>query len=138
MILTGASFYHKFYHYAFTYLMDERIRKRVESVQNCEDIAFNMLVSHFTRKPPLKTTVKWRFMCKECINMTSENLEQQIVADEKGLSFKAGHYATRTECLQYFVSIYGYNPLLYSQYRADSVLYKAKLPLGKQKCFDFV
>ena len=40
--------------------------------------------------------------------------------------------------IKYFISIYGYNPLLYSQYRADSVLFKTRLPLNKQKCFKLI
>ena len=54
------------------------------------------------------------------------------------LHLRAGHYNKRTKCIQHFSSIYGYNPLLYTQYRADSVLYRTKIPPEKQKCFKFV
>ncbi len=32
---------------------------------NCEDIALNFLVSHMSRKPPVKVTSRWNFRyCK--------------------------------------------------------------------------
>lgn len=34
--------------------MPETIRHKVDEYMNCEDIAMNYLVSHITRKPPLK------------------------------------------------------------------------------------
>ena len=133
MILTGAAFFHRFYTYAYSYLMDERIRGKINEFNNCEDIAFNMMVSHLTRKPPVKVTCKWSFFCAECESSNPGSSENEV-----SISLKADHYRRRTECLQYFVSVYGYNPLLYSQFRADSVLYKTKLPLNKQKCFKLV
>lgn len=128
IILTGAAFYHRFYNYFYTYVMDERIRNVVDSIRNCEDLAFNFMVSALTRKPPLKVTTKWHFYCPLCgeANATEASSSKPI------------HYEARTKCLNYFSTIYGYNPLLYSQYRADSVLFKTKLPPEKQKCFKYV
>ena len=37
--------------------MSQVIRDRVDEYMNCEDIAMNFLVSHITRKPPIK--VPW-------------------------------------------------------------------------------
>ena len=34
--------------------MPQVIRDKVDEYMNCEDIAMNFLVSHFTRKPPIK------------------------------------------------------------------------------------
>ena len=131
MILTGAAFYHRFFNHAFFFFMDDRIRNKIDELNNCEDIAFNMMVSHMTRKPPIKVTCRWNFYCSEC-ELSKLNVQ------ESGISFKPDHYIKRTECLQYFISIYGYNPLLYTQYRADSVLYKTRLPSNKQKCFKMI
>jgi len=43
--------------------MAEAIRERVDEYMNCEDIAMNFLVSHITRKPPVKVcllyTSRW-------------------------------------------------------------------------------
>lgn len=39
---------------------------------------------------------------------------------------------------QLFVKVYGYMPLLYTQFRVDSVLFKTRLPHDKTKCFKFI
>ncbi|KAK5966942.1 hypothetical protein GCK32_003964 [Trichostrongylus colubriformis] len=123
IILTGAAFLHKAYLHAYTNEMPEAIRRHVDQVTNCEDIAMNFLVSHLTREPPIKTTSKWTIRCPTC----TETLSQ----DES-------HFHERHECIRLFTRIYGYNPLKFSQFRADSVLFKTRLPPDKQKCFRFV
>ena len=126
MVLTGAAFYHRFYNYAFWHLMDERIRNKIDKVQNCEDIAFNMLVSHYTRKPPIKATSNIKNDCIQCDNSYFES------------KYNISNLAVRNDCIKYFISIYGYNPLLYSQFRVDSVLYNTELAENKLKCFESV
>ena len=37
--------------------MPQVIRDKVDEYMNCEDIAMNFLVSHITRKPPLKVII---------------------------------------------------------------------------------
>ena len=44
----------------------------------------------------------------------------------------------RHKCMNLFSQVYGYMPLLYTQYRADSVLFKTRIPPEKQKCFKFI
>lgn len=56
MVLTGAAFFHKFYMHEYTHRMPAEIRQTVDELLNCEDIALNFLVSHLTRKPPLKVS----------------------------------------------------------------------------------
>ena len=34
--------------------------------------------------------------------------------------------------------VFGYTPLLNTQYRADSILFKTRIPHDKQKCFKFI
>ncbi|WKY02846.1 hypothetical protein Q1695_016270 [Nippostrongylus brasiliensis] len=123
IILTGAAFLHKSYLQAYTHEMPEAIRQHVDEVTNCEDIAMNFLVSHRTREPPIKTTSKWTLRCPTCSEMLSQ--------DES-------HFSERHDCIRLFTKIYGYNPLKFSQFRADSVLFKTRLPPDKQKCFRFV
>lgn len=123
LILTGASFLHKTFLYEYSQQMPAVIREHVDKVMNCEDIAMNFLVSHLTRKPPIKTTSKWTLRCPTC----TETLSQ----DE-------GHFRERHECIRLFTKIYGYNPLKFTQFRADSVLFKTRLPADKQKCFRYV
>jgi alpha-1,4-N-acetylglucosaminyltransferase EXTL3 len=66
-------------------------------------------VAHLSRKPPIKTTSKWTIRCPTC----TENLSK-----------REDYFATRHRCLRLFTRVYGYNPLLFSQFRADSVLFK--------------
>jgi alpha-1,4-N-acetylglucosaminyltransferase EXTL3 len=73
MVLTGAAFFHKvplliflipdvaltfeclqYYAYMYSYVMPQAIRDKVDEYLNCEDLAMNFLVSHITRKPPIK------------------------------------------------------------------------------------
>ena len=57
MVLTGAAFVHKYYLYMYTYYLPQAIRDLVDEYMNCEDIAMNFLVSHITRKPPVKVRI---------------------------------------------------------------------------------
>lgn len=123
MILTGAAFYHKYYSYLYTHWMPQVIRDRVDEYMNCEDIAMNFLVSHITRKPPIKVTSRWTFTCPNCpINLWEDKT----------------HFEERSKCINFFVEVYGYMPLLRTQFRADSVLFKTRLPSDKSKCFKYV
>jgi alpha-1,4-N-acetylglucosaminyltransferase EXTL3 len=147
MILTGAAFFHKvrqspgwwvvvavnwrksfqfvgfvFQYFAFLYtsVMPAAIRAKVDEFTNCEDIAMNFLISHHTRKPPIKVTSRWTFHCLDCpISLWEDD----------------SHFSERHSCMHFFEKIYGYMPLLNSQFRADSVLYKTKIPADKQKCY---
>lgn len=123
MVLTGGAFFHKYYSYIYTYSMPEVIRSIVDKFMNCEDIAMNFLVAHLTRKPPIKVTSRWTFHCPNCVSSLSQD---------------DSHFRERHECLNTFASIYGYMPLLNTQHRSDSVLFKTRLPHDKQKCFKFV
>lgn len=44
----------QYYAYLYSYVMPQAIRDMVDEYINCEDIAMNFLVSHLTRKPPIK------------------------------------------------------------------------------------
>lgn len=123
MVLTGAAFFHKYYAYLYSYVMPQAVRDKVDEYMNCEDIAMNFLVSHITRKPPIKVTTRWTFRCPGCPVALSE--------DET-------HFQERHKCINFFVQIFGYMPLLNTQFRVDSVLFKTRLPHDKQKCFKFI
>lgn len=123
MVLTGGAFFHRYYLYAYTYEMPSIIRQIVDNLMNCEDIAMNFLIAHLTRKTPIKVTSRWTFTCQDCPNSLSDD---------------PTHFNERHECLNIFASIYGYMPLLSTQHRSDSVLFKTRLPIDKQKCFKFV
>ncbi|CAL1293424.1 unnamed protein product [Larinioides sclopetarius] len=123
MVLTGAAFFHKYYTYLYSHSMPQSIRDKVDEYMNCEDIAMNFLVSHVTRKPPLKVTSRWTFRCPGC---------------PVSLSEEDSHFQERHRCIEHFTQVYGYMPLLNTQFRADSVLFKTRIPHDKQKCFKFI
>lgn len=123
MILTGAAFLHKAFLDAYTFHMPEAIRLKVDEWMNCEDLAMNFLVAHLTRKPPIKTTSKWTLKCPTCVETLSKD---------------STYFDERHECIRFFTQVYGYNPLLFTQFRADSVLFKTRVPTNHQKCFRYV
>lgn len=123
MVLTGAAFVHKYYTYLYTYWLPQAIRDKVDEYMNCEDIAMNFLVSHVTRKPPVKVTSRWTFRCPGCPVSLSED---------------DTHFQERHKCINFFSKVFGYTPLLNTQYRADSILFKTRIPHDKQKCFKFI
>ncbi|CAK1548519.1 unnamed protein product [Leptosia nina] len=123
MVLTGAAFVHRYYLWAYWRLLPAAVRDYVDEYMNCEDIAMNFLVSHITRKPPVKVTSRWTFRCPGC--------PVTLSADET-------HFHERHKCIQFFSQVMGYTPLLSTQYRADSVLFKTRIPHDKQKCFKFI
>lgn len=57
-IVAGAAFFHKSYAFLYSQVMPQAIRDKVDEFMNCEDIAMNFLVSHITRKPPVKVSRK--------------------------------------------------------------------------------
>lgn len=54
---SGAAFFHKYYASMYSHVMPQAIRDKVDEYVNCEDIAMNFLVSHITRKPPVKVSL---------------------------------------------------------------------------------
>ncbi|XP_044730794.1 exostosin-3 [Chrysoperla carnea] len=123
MVLTGAAFVHKYYMYMYWHWLPQAIRDKVDEYMNCEDIAMNFLVSHITRKPPVKVTSRWTFRCPGCPVSLSED---------------DTHFQERHKCINFFTQVFGYTPLLNTQYRADSILFKTRIPHDKQKCFKFI
>ncbi|XP_068145127.1 exostosin-3 [Drosophila tropicalis] len=123
MVLTGAAFFHKYYMYLYSYHLPQAIRDKVDEYMNCEDIAMNFLVSHVTRKPPVKVTSRWTFRCPGCPVSLSED---------------DTHFQERHKCINFFSQVFGYTPLLNTQYRADSILFKTRIPHEKQKCFKYI
>ncbi len=56
IVLTGAAFYHKYFNYLYTEWLSPLMLKTVEQSNNCEDILMNFLISHVTRRSPIKVT----------------------------------------------------------------------------------
>ncbi|CAD5212457.1 unnamed protein product [Bursaphelenchus okinawaensis] len=123
LILTGAAFIHKEYLRMYDETMPELIKDKIDEWMNCEDLAMNFLIAHLTRKPPIKVTNKWTLRCPTC---------------EDSLFKHENHYNRRHDCLRLFTKVFGYNPLLFTQFRADSVLFKTRVPAEHSKCFRYV
>lgn len=62
----------QYYLYLYSQWLPQEVRDTVDKFMNCEDIAMNFLVSHITRKPPLKVCT---------CSMVSSLLERQSVYD---------------------------------------------------------
>lgn len=122
MVLTGAAFYHKYYHHSYTYEMPRDIFDWVDSKRNCEDIAMNFLIAHHTKKSPLKVTPRKKFKCPNCVN-------------NEMLSADSSHMIARTDCINKFEQIYGYMPLIPVEFRVDPVLFKVDGLPKKVKAF---
>lgn len=65
IVLTGAAFYHRYYNYVYTHWLSRLLLKTVQQSSNCEDILMNLLVSHVTRKPPIKVTQRKGYKDRE-------------------------------------------------------------------------
>ncbi|XP_075223224.1 exostosin glycosyltransferase 1 ttv [Lycorma delicatula] len=112
IVLTGAAFYHRYYNYLYTEWLSPLLLKTVEQSHNCEDILINFLVSHVTRRPPIKVTQR-----------------KQYKEQPPGNSIRSpwndpDHFIQRQTCLNTFAAVFGYMPLLRSNMRLDPVLFK--------------
>ncbi len=120
MVLTGAAFYHKYWHYLFTASPNpaaKAIKDWVDSKMNCEDIAMNFMVANATGKAPIKVTPRKKFKCStpQCTNVDM-------------LSSYQSHMVERSDCINMLVKQYGYMPLKKAEFRADPVLFKDVFP----------
>ena len=120
MVLTGASFYHKYWHYLFTANpspVGQEIKAWLDQRMNCEDIAMNFLVANATGKAPIKIGPRKKFKCStpQCNNVDM-------------LSNYQTHLTERSECVNFLTEMYGFMPLKNAEFRADPVLFKDKFP----------
>lgn len=65
IVLTGAAFYHQYYNYVYTNWLPLLLLKTVQQSSNCEDILMNFLISHMTRKSPIKVTQRKGYKDRE-------------------------------------------------------------------------
>lgn len=111
IVLTGAAFYHRYYNVLYTDWLSPLLHKTVEQSQNCEDILMNFLVSHVTRRPPIKVTQRKQY--KEAAGGGARSPWND-----------PDHFIQRQTCLNTFAAVFGYMPLLRSNLRLDPVLFK--------------
>ncbi|KAM7533198.1 hypothetical protein Aperf_G00000127425 [Anoplocephala perfoliata] len=101
LILTGASFFHKYYLYAYTFELPHEIYSTVGELMNCEDIAMNMLSQQISERDPHRVYAATRFACPSC---------------KSGLSTKKSHYTMRSVCITNFINFFGYDPLKFGSF----------------------
>lgn len=94
MVLTKASFIHKKYLEMYTTQMPASLLEFVKRERNCEDIAMSFLVANATLAPPI--WVKARI----------------LEIGSTGISSLTGHKEHRSNCVNYFTTIYGHMPLV--------------------------
>ncbi|XP_062562398.1 LOW QUALITY PROTEIN: exostosin-1-like [Armigeres subalbatus] len=109
IVLTGAAFFHRYYNYLYTNWLSYLLLKTVQQSSNCEDILMNLLVSHVTRKPPIKVTQRKGYKDRESGRSPWNDPD---------------HFIQRQSCLNTFAAVFGYMPLLRSNLRLDPVLYR--------------
>jgi len=112
MVLTGAAIYHRYYHSLYTSWLSPLLHKTVDQSHNCEDILFNFLISHVTRQPPIKVSQRKQY----------KNTNLSII--NKSPWNDPDHFLQRQTCLNTFVALFGYMPLIRSAVRFDPVLFK--------------
>ncbi|XP_073711744.1 exostosin-1 [Misgurnus anguillicaudatus] len=125
MVLTGAAFYHRYYHHLYTYYLPTSLLSMVDQLANCEDILMNFLISAVTKLPPIKVTQKKQY--KE--TMMQQGSKSSRWADPD-------HFAQRQSCMNSFTSWFGFMPLLHSQLRLDPVLFKDQVSILRKKYRD--
>ncbi|XP_076437900.1 exostosin-1a-like [Babylonia areolata] len=114
MVLTGAAVYHRYYHHLYTHYTSSLLTQRVDAANECHDILFNFLVAHVTRRPPIKVTQRKQF--RESAPGGADSQAARWSAQQR--------FAQRQRCVEEFVSVFGYMPLVSSLMRLDPLLFK--------------
>ncbi|XP_038824775.1 exostosin-1-like [Salvelinus namaycush] len=125
MVLTGAAFYHRYYHYLYTHYLPTSLLTMVDQMANCEDILMNFLVSAVTKLPPIKVTQKKQY--KETMMQQGSKTSRWADPD---------HFSQRQTCMNSFSGWFGFMPLLHSQMRLDPVLFKDQVSILRKKYRD--
>ncbi|XP_023687908.2 exostosin-1c [Paramormyrops kingsleyae] len=125
MVLTGAAFYHRYYHYLFSQYLPPSLRALVDHTSNCDDILMNFLVSAVTHLPPIK--VAQRKQHREAAGLQGT---------KNGPWSNPEHFPQRQECVNAFANWFGYMPLEHSQFRLDPVLFRDQVSVLRKKYKD--
>uniref|UniRef100_A0A8C4PZH3 N-acetylglucosaminyl-proteoglycan 4-beta-glucuronosyltransferase n=1 Tax=Eptatretus burgeri TaxID=7764 RepID=A0A8C4PZH3_EPTBU len=125
MVLTGAAFYHRYYHYFYTHYLPESLKSVVDQLDNCEDILMNFLVSAVIKLPPIKVTQKKQY--KETMMQQGPKASRWADPD---------HFAQRQSCINSFSAWFAGMPLRHSQMRLDPVLFKDQVSILRKKYHD--
>uniref|UniRef100_A0A0N5C991 Glyco_transf_64 domain-containing protein n=1 Tax=Strongyloides papillosus TaxID=174720 RepID=A0A0N5C991_STREA len=118
LILTGLSFINKKYLHYFTYKFPAIYKKKIDMRKNCEDIAFNYLVSFFSNKPNIAYSVEYELSLINGLfnfNYTALSLDKM-------------HYKVRKYCTLELNRLFMINPMISNIfYIQEFVAHKKKL-----------
>lgn len=118
IVLTGAAFYHKYYNYLYTNWLSLLLLKTVKQSSNCEDILMNFLVSHVTRKPPIKVTQRKGYKDRDSGRWVVTGQEDK------------GVHAIRLTCIYSFCSAGPRGTIRITLFNARVVSIRSRLSLG--------
>ncbi|KAK2886879.1 hypothetical protein Q8A67_015107 [Cirrhinus molitorella] len=125
IVLTGAAFYHRYYHHLFSHYLPSSLRALVDRTSNCEDILMNFLISSVTHLPPVKVAQRKQY--KEMPTLQGTKMAPWANPE---------HFTQRQECVNTFASWFGYMPLVHSQFRLDPVLFKDHVSVLRKRYKD--
>jgi len=109
IVLTSAAFFHKKYAKLYLENLPRSLASTIESYKGCEHLLMNFLVSHVTKRPPIKVTQRKKY--------------KDAIAQRDDLA-EAEQFSQKQTCMNIFFSGFGYMPLIKSQLRLDPVLFK--------------
>lgn len=142
MVLTGAAIYHRYYNYMYTHYASTMLTQRVDASNNCHDILLNFIVSHVTRRPPIKLTQRKQYRDSALgssghavgSNPANGGSSGNVVTGNKLSAWaEQQHFTQRQTCMEEFVSLFGYMPLLRSKTRMDPLLFKDPVSILRKK-----
>ena len=98
VVLTGSgTFFNARWLHVYSSLMPASIRSWIDANFNCEDIAFNMMISNATGLPPVLTVG----------SAHTTKLVKEAADAHKGLRTRKGHSTNRGVCVTEFAKAYG-------------------------------
>jgi len=109
IVLTSAAFLHRKYAKLYLENLPRSLASTIQSYRGCEHLLMNFLVSHVTKRPPIKVTQRKKY--------------KDILAKVDPIA-EAENFSQKQTCLNIFFSGFGYMPLIKSQMRLDPVLFK--------------
>lgn len=118
MVLTGAAFYHKHWHYHYMKTLSYHLRDWIDSNFNCEDIAMNFLISNITGKAAIKVLPRKKFLCGGSVSSGDKE------CDSSAISGHTRYFVQRSQCVEYLKRYFGHVPLQTVHFRADPVLFR--------------
>lgn len=96
-MLTGSgTFFNSRWLHIYSDVMPRKVRDYVNEHFNCEDIAFNMMMSNATGLPPVLVVGSTH---------TTHSVQENSKA-HKGLRTRHGHVSGRSDCIKHLVKMY--------------------------------